>query len=302
MVNEECKQALTIIQERNKLNKGELHLPEISASLGVAMKQIVSTQRQFEMKRFFESYPILTGANEAYHRLLRRKPVTWGTLFSSQLDNVGELNRNLVGLIYVTSGDFKSLQQSLIARIDAAKGNLHKYKSTRESIPQLKADYEDGGLKNLEFNPEDETHYDLLKKELLAEDKLLEGIGSVSLGKKVHERDLENIEFLKRHLLIYRGTIHTAKDLALTTRQMCDTLGELRRVYEMTSATKDCLEQVYAGVSHLKGYTDSLQELYQKTDETLEQIASTPNPLKLSGDSLTGIASRGINRLLPNES
>lgn len=298
-----ARQAIAIVKERQKLKSGSQDVGEIATNLNLAMRHIGTTQKQLQVRRILEKYPVLNSAYTAVSKVTPNLIPGWDNLFRDQLSHVGLLNESLVGVIIYSSDHLKDRETQLLKEIDSTRNHLMVYKESEQTLVSSKDSYEEEPLHKLDFDPMNEDHYDLLKQQLTSEGKLISSVGEVSLRKEVHSKSLDKIHFLERHISFYRGLIHSAKKLALTTDQICGALDELVGVSEDVRMTRDCLKQVHSGVGILKGYTDDLKGLYSSTDETIQVLGSGSETdiLRIGARSLDSMVSRSYARMLPSE-
>ncbi len=303
MVNEESRQALAIVKARQKLNCTNPDVESISKNIGDSMRGIYKTQGKLQVRRVIEKFPVVRRAYNLSSRVIGQIIPSWDDLFEQQLSHVRNLNGSLVEVIYISSEHLKDKQEQLYSELDLTKEHLKGLNESKQKLPEVKTKYESSPLFETEFDANDVAHYDLLKEQLVAEDKVLTNVGEIALRGEVHHKNIDKIQFLERHIAFYRGVLFSAKKLALVTGTICEALGHLSGDSYHTKATGECLSKVHAGVSMLKGYTDDLRGLYQKTNNSIDALGrgTETDILRIGAQSLDSMVSQSYDRMIPNE-
>lgn len=249
----------------------------LTTSVRKNVQVIGATQQKFDSKRALERNPLVGKLFLRYADSMfsvTGNPIygRWSSLFDLQLTNVNSLNTDLTTLIRGSDMYLRQLSRKIAEAVDGAKERCIIKNQIAASIPAAQASFEDTRLKIGETNAEELEHYDQLKEYIAAEHSMLHSLGEVALTKSVHTKELEKIEFLRRHAVFHSGTIFSAKKLAITTKQICDTLKDLKGVYEIVQPIGMCLEAIHEGLGTLRGYTEDLNQVYQDTFRTTQRI------------------------------
>jgi hypothetical protein len=249
---------------------------ELSISIQRTIRNIALTQKHFDFKHRCEESTIgallYDKASQLAYRVTRN-PVygTWSNLFGLQLEHVRDLNKDLATLIRGAEQHMSIFGKQMVETIDAAAKNAERLSLVKESVTPLEERYTQL-QQELAVLPNRSTQYEQLKENITQEHTLLEALNEIALVSSVQEKENEKIEFLRRHVLFHRGTIHSAKRLAVATQQICDTLQYLKGVYESIQPIGTCLQGIHEGLGILKGYTDDLHNVYAATFKTITNI------------------------------
>jgi hypothetical protein len=276
---------------------------QLSLSVQKTMKDVVSTQKTFETKKKLEQNAKLKPFVNIYEKTLNVLGINlygeWSDLFDRQLTNVTSLNSYLASLIRNSDLHSKKLRFQLQKSIDNAKSKNDVKQKIIEVLPSKEKIYSEK-FEELKKIPDSKSeHYDLLDQSLESEDELVTNLNELRIVKSAHKKDLEKFEFLKRHYAFHRGLTFTAKNLAVTTAQICSSLEHLIGIYETVRPMSACLEGIHSGITDLQGYTDLLNETYNNTFKVISNIENSEkfDLLSLNSNQLNGVVSGIIENL-----
>ena len=252
---------------------------DISTSVQKTMQNVVATQKTFELKKRFEEDATLGQAFAMYTKIMQfigfKRYAEWSQLFETQLNNVNALNGYLTTLVRNSALQSQKLQFQLKRSIDTAKLYNDQKQNAIEIIPLAGEEYKEkrDGLAKVEDS--DPQYYEAMKNEFDSENQLMIHLSELKLVTSAHEKDLQKIAFLKRHYAFHRGLSFSAKNLAITTAQVCSSLEHLIGIYESVKPMSACLEGIHSGISNLQGYTDTLNDTYHNTFKIMTNIESS---------------------------
>jgi hypothetical protein len=276
----------------------------IALSINDTMKDIISTQKTFEMKKKWEENELGKYLFETYIKVINLfgnniNNTEWNELFSRQLRNVSSLNNNLTVIVKGSTIQAQMLYCQLQKSVSTAKSTNDKKQETKVLVNPTNEEYNKIRKEFDKLNPENPEYYDRLKESFDCENKMMGLMTDVALIKSSHSKDMQKIEFLKRHYAFQRGLIFSAKGLAISTKKICDSLEYLLGVWNVLKPMGTCLEAIHQGIGTLKGYTDSLNKVYTDTFVIMNKIESSEeyNILPSSAASLDTMVNQMITNL-----
>lgn len=276
---------------------------DISTEVQKTMQSVVATQKIFELKKRCEESESLGTAFSTYQKIMQffgfKRYAEWSQLFETQLNNVNNLNGNLTTLVRNSALQSQKLQFQLMRTIDNAKGYNDKKQEAVEIIPVANKEYQKRKEAFIKIQDSKPEYYDAMKESFDTENQLMVYLSELDLLTSAHQKDLQKVEFLKRHFAFHRGLTFSAKSLAITTAQICSSLEHLIGVYESVKPMSACLEGIHSGISNLQGYTDALNDTYNNTFKIMTTIESSDkfDLLSLNSVQLDNVVSGMIDNL-----
>ena len=264
---------------------------KMSGSVSDVVKDIARTQRKFEIKQRLEQNKltarVYASCSQSLYALTHDLVYgSWEQLFDRQIGNVDRLTHNLATLVRSSETHLYRLSESINGALDDAQHHAARKQIMEKEIKALEKKYEESESLPEEVTHEDPSYYDTLKKRIGKEQAALGAIQEVRLLQSVHQKDIDKINFLRRHILFHGGTMHTAKSLAITTKHICDTLQQVKEIYGWAGDITQCLDAIHEGVGTLRGYTDDLHRVYKEAFLSAKRGSDEENVLQHSSRTL----------------
>lgn len=270
------RNAITRMQEPYifQRDKKEVHSYEDSfESIESIVQRINTTEKAFHQKAYIHEHkgnPALVTAYKIGQYVVGR-PVTtesWNELFGTQIDHVVELNYALRGLINQSTKQGHELERKLKEEIQSAQDNVVKYLECQGIIPKTEKVYEKAANKKQDIDSKSPEYFEALEEEFDSENKLLDIMQETSLLGRMHNDKISTIGIMRGNILFHKGIVYNAKQVAISTHQICKTLDHLRDSYN-TGDLGDAVGEISQGLGLLRNHANTLASKYKSTYETV---------------------------------
>ena len=281
---DEAKTDTPYFLTRNKKD-GEVGLAQIES----VVSDVNRGQRDLNKLIRLGNSPALRAATSVGHGIMRLfggKPayLTYHDIFVRQQDNVGELNRLLVGLVAEVQPDVEKIRGRLTSVLrQNEKEHGRRQMIEGNTLPSLVENYEHVRGKLQGLGRDDPGYFSALQAYVAADQQLRNGElqWRISvIGDEHHSLDIENLILQSRVLETVLGR---AMEMAYITDLYQKTLDTNETVWGTMHGMGQAVAAVLAGVGQLADYNNLMNNTYASIIQGVtSSVAEHPGPVVVS--------------------